>query len=266
MSYWKTVLLVDDEPTTLNGLRKTLELWAEGQTSKVEILCASSGMEAMKILDTRRVHVLLTDIRMPEMTGLALAQLLEKKEDAPVVLIMSAYSEFKYAQKAIQLGVVNYLLKPISKQELIDSVEKAFEVEANREQSGLIKKVVDQNLLQFEDQDHQTASIIKDAINYVNQNLHEKLTLKEVADAVHLNASYFSVLFKEQTNLTFSDYLTRRRLQVAKHLLFTTDIPINDIAEKVGYQTAKYFIKIFKESVGQTPSQYRKEILKQKNH
>ncbi|WP_256592999.1 helix-turn-helix transcriptional regulator, partial [Pseudomonas sp. 2822-15] len=70
---------------------------------------------------------------------------------------------------------------------------------------------------------------------------------------VHLNASYFSVLFKEQTGLTFSEYLTRRRMQVAKKLLFSTDLPIGVIAEKVGYQTAKYFIKLFKELEGHTP-------------
>ncbi|MBU9720591.1 MULTISPECIES: response regulator transcription factor [Bacillaceae] len=263
MNYWKTILIVDDEPTTLNGLKKTLEIWSEDNGELVEILCASSGKEGFQILKEKKVHILLTDIRMPEMTGLELVKLIEQKEEAPVVIVMSAYSEFDYAQKAIQLGVVNYLLKPISKAKLIEAIEKAKKIEESREHSGLIKKVVDEQLLNIEENENQTHALIKEAIQFIDNNLHERLNQKEVADLVHLNASYFSVLFKEQTGLTFSEYITRRRLQVAKKLLYSTDLPIVVIAEKVGYQTAKYFIKIFKEFEGFTPSQYRKQLAKE---
>jgi YesN/AraC family two-component response regulator len=66
------------------------------------------------------------------------------------------------------------------------------------------------------------------------------------------------VLFKEQVGLTFSEYLTRKRLQIAKNRLLTTDLQIEEIALEVGYQTAKYFIKIFKDYEGITPSKFRK--------
>lgn len=92
----------------------------------------------------------------------------------------------------------------------------------------------------------------------MNENLPGQISLKEVADAVHLNASYFSAMFKEQTSITFSEYLTRKRLQLAKKLLITTDLPIDEVARQAGYQTAKYFIKLFKDSEGVTPSKYRK--------
>jgi two-component system, response regulator YesN len=61
--------------------------------------------------------------------------------------------------------------------------------------------------------------------------------------------------------VTFSEYVKRRRLQKAKELLLTTRMPIWEIAEKVGYQTAKYFIKVFKDIEGASPSQYRHEAL-----
>jgi YesN/AraC family two-component response regulator len=60
--------------------------------------------------------------------------------------------------------------------------------------------------------------------------------------------------------MTFSEYVTRRKLQNAKNLLISTNSPVADVAEEVGYQTSKYFIKIFKEYEGKTPSQYRKEF------
>lgn len=101
-------------------------------------------------------------------------------------------------------------------------------------------------------------SSVKQAIAYVNENLSEQISLKEVADAVHLNASYFSAMFKEQTSITFSEYLTRKRLQLAKKLLLTTDFTVDEVGRRAGYQTSKYFIKLFKESEGVTPSKYRK--------
>ncbi|SDZ56173.1 Helix-turn-helix domain-containing protein [Evansella caseinilytica] len=259
MNYWKTILIVDDEPKTRNGLKKTLEVWA-ASSGKAEVLCAASGKEALEILAEKKVHLLLTDIRMPEMSGLKLLRYLENQQHRPVVIIMSAYSEFEYAQEAIRLGVLNYLVKPISKQKLIEAVKKALEAVESREQSGLIKKVVDEQLLHINAKEGQTKAVIKTAMRYVDENLQEKLSLREVAEVVHLNPSYFSALFKEQTNVTFSEYVTRRRLEAAKNLLCTTDMTIAEVAEKVGYQTAKYFIKLFKEYERQTPSQYRREV------
>jgi two-component system, response regulator YesN len=94
----------------------------------------------------------------------------------------------------------------------------------------------------------------------VRENLNLSLGLKEVSERVHLNASYFSFLFKEQTDLTFSEYVTRTRVQKAKELLASTHLPVGDISERVGYQTSKYFIKVFKEAAGVSPSQYRKDL------
>jgi len=93
---------------------------------------------------------------------------------------------------------------------------------------------------------------------YIDHHLKDEINQKDVAAHVHLNPSYFSVLFKEKVELTFSEYLTRRRIQRAKELVISTNLPISEIAEESGYKTPKYFIKIFKELEGMTPSTYRK--------
>lgn len=95
----------------------------------------------------------------------------------------------------------------------------------------------------------------------MDERLQDPVTLRDVAEHLHLNASYFSVLFKEQTGLTFSDYLTRRRVQRAKELLVSTRLPIAEIAEKVGYQTAKYFVKVFRSQESVSPGQYRQNVV-----
>ncbi|MNJ55428.1 HTH-type transcriptional regulator YesS [compost metagenome] len=85
--------------------------------------------------------------------------------------------------------------------------------------------------------------------------------MRQIADYLHMNASYFSVLFKEQTGITFSDYVTRHRIQKAKRLLITTHLSISEVAERVGYQTAKYFVKVFRMLEQVSPSQYRQQCL-----
>src|SRR5690606_150782 len=102
----KNILIVDDEPRTRQGLQRTLESWNNGE---FKILIAESGEEVLQIAQTQPIHILLSDIRMPEMTGLQLLQNIRDKGLSPVVIVISAYSQFEYAQEALRLGVVNYL-------------------------------------------------------------------------------------------------------------------------------------------------------------
>ncbi|KKI94054.1 chemotaxis protein CheY [Bacillus sp. SA1-12] len=252
----KTILIVDDEPKTREGLKKTLEGWA---SVNYEVISAEGANEAISILKEREIHILLTDISMPEINGLEMLKLLKDHQQNPVVIIISAYSEFEYAQEAIRLGVLNYLLKPLNKRKLIEAVEQAVEVKEQREREGRIYKFVDEKLVDVVKQgDRKEDTPIQIALVYIDKHIDQQLTMKDVANYVHLNSSYFSVLFKEQVNMTFSEYLTRSRLQKAKNLLLESNLSVTEIAEKVGYNTSKYFIKLFKEYEGQTPSRFRK--------
>lgn len=250
----ETILIVDDEQRTRQGLKKTLDQWAVGN---YEILTAEDGKAAWEIFRSREVHLLITDICMPEMNGLQLLKTLRTNEQKTVVLILSGYPDFEYVQEAIRLGVVNYLLKPTSKKKLIEAVEQALEIKAANERIEYIQKVADPRILQMEENTPLKLPI-KKAIQYIHEHLNDSITLKRVADHVHLNATYFSALFKEQTGLNFSEYLTRKRLELAKSLLLTSSLTVDEISRKSGYQTPKYFIKVFKDYEGVTPSKYRK--------
>ncbi|MFA9457586.1 response regulator [Halalkalibacter sp. AB-rgal2] len=252
----RTILVVDDEPRTREGISKTLEQWAQ---YSIEVISASTGRDAIKIVSERQIDILITDIRMPEMTGLEVIQLIADMEAKPIVLIMSAYSDFYYAQEAIRHGVIHYLLKPIRKKELIEAVEHAISKKEDQEQGQRLTKVIDVQLLEQADLNNDRYEpAIEKALRYIDDHLKEKVSLQDVANAVHLNGSYFSTLFKEEVGINFSEYVTRKRIQSAKHLLLQSDMPISLIAEEVGYQTQKYFNKIFKEYEGVTPGYYRK--------
>src|SRR5690625_3356638 len=100
--------------------------------------------------------------------------------------------------------------------------------------------------------------IIEIAKNYIKQNIATPPSLTEIAEISYFNPNYFSDYFKEKTGETFSDYLSRVRIEKAKELLKDTVIKVKDIAEKTGYHDVRYFRRLFKRTVGLNPNEYRK--------
>lgn len=93
----------------------------------------------------------------------------------------------------------------------------------------------------------------------IKDKLHEELSVKRIADHVFMNPTYFCRYFKSQTGETILDYITRMRLDKAKVLLADPALKLHEISLLVGYQDVKYFSGLFKQWVGETPSQYRKQ-------
>lgn len=252
----KSILIVDDEPRTREGVRKTLEAWSAGRY-RIEV--AASGVEALSWLEENAAHLLVTDVRMPEINGLELVERLKQMPHQPVVIIISGHSDFDYARRALQFGAVDYLLKPLDKTKLVQAVEKALKREEWNGRVERMEKLVDPKLLDTVQEEKVYSEQVKEALRYLDEHLEESVSMRDTAEHLHMNASYFSVHFKEQTGLTFSDYVTRRRVQRAKELLTSTRLTIAEIAEQVGYQTAKYFVKVFREMTGVSPGQYRQQ-------
>lgn len=119
------VMLVDDEPFILQGLTMLIDWEKEG--CKI-VKTAANGMEAYEYLKENQVDLILADIKMPVMTGLELLERIrtEKLSDAYFV-VLSGYNDFIYAQKAIHYACMEYILKPVSKESILDLLQKAAE-------------------------------------------------------------------------------------------------------------------------------------------
>lgn len=99
--------------------------------------------------------------------------------------------------------------------------------------------------------------VIKTYTHFIEENIREPISAKEVANHMNISYTYFSRCFKKETGKSFSEYLTFLRLRQAVWLLRHTDETIEEIADYIGFNTANYFSSIFKKFIGITPSEYR---------
>ena len=104
-------------------------------------------------------------------------------------------------------------------------------------------------------------SVIDLVLDYIHQHYAEDITRTDLSNLVYLNPDYMARLFKKQTGKSIVNYITEYRIEKAKELLDSPDIPIGIVAAKVGYGNYSYFSKLFKDITGLTPNEYRKKIL-----
>ncbi len=100
-------------------------------------------------------------------------------------------------------------------------------------------------------------SLIGRARSYIDSHYQNDISLDDVSRAINISPYYFSKLFKEESGVTFIEYLTSLRISQAKKLLSDPDVSIKDIGSAVGYQDPNYFSRIFRRAVGLSPSEYR---------
>ena len=118
-----TVLIIDDEPAIQNSL-STAVPWHQFGVNTV--LAASDGYQALNIMARNKIDLLITDIQMPHMDGITLLKEVRSSYPDTHCIILTAFSEFEYARAAVRLGVENFLLKPLVKEELEETIENAL--------------------------------------------------------------------------------------------------------------------------------------------
>ncbi|MEC0331754.1 AraC family transcriptional regulator [Paenibacillus macerans] len=106
-------------------------------------------------------------------------------------------------------------------------------------------------------------STIESAKQYIERHLSEDLSLEAVSAKVFISPKYLSKLFKEELGVTYTDYVTGRRMERARALIENNNMTVEQIASTVGYGTAAYFIKRFKETYGCTPGNYLRNTVNQ---
>ena len=244
-----TVAIIEDEKITLDELLLTIP-WTE--LSLTVIGTASDGLKGAELIKKEAPDIVLTDIRLPGQDGL------EMLSKCPVdyAVILSGHTDFAYAKRAIQLGVVNYLEKPVDDDELIDTLKRI--VEELEESNGLGNK----NLSTFNPVELPSEvpnHLISLSIDYIKANYNKQIGLSEISEYTRTSENHLSTLFREVTGINFLQYLNGYRINKAIELLKNTNLNISEVAESCGFPTPSYFTKIFKRFTSFTPSQFRDE-------
>lgn len=257
------VLMVDDEKHILEYLKHLLNWQHYGVT---QLVAVNSSSEAAKLLNMERFDVLITDIRMPGISGLDLLRQIKESKLSTKTIILSGYSDFKYAQEAIRLGVDDYVVKPVDGSEM----SKAF----MKVTAGIHRKMTDSAServgedcknssktvcegVSSRERNSGASEIVKYIKKYIQVHYAEDLSLDKLGELVHLHPVYLSRLFKDQAGERLSNYILKVRLNRGAELLADSSLRVNEICQMVGYQKTHYFIQVFKKQFGETPQQYR---------
>ena len=249
------VAIIDDEPLIVEGLSKTMA-WDKWNCQVIGTAC--DGTEGIEMIRSKQPDIIISDINMPKMDGLRMIAGLKSEFPDMQIIILTGYSEFEYARRAIELGVSRFLLKPSKMNELEEAIDA---VTKRLGQMGISSEKVEETA-QAEEKDSIDSSeansfIVKNALEYIRENSQERLRLVDVADQVYVSQWHLSKLLNKHTGKTFSDILNGARMEKSKELLKDPSLRICDVAEMVGFQDLAHFSRVFKKMEGMSANEYR---------
>ncbi|WP_024615177.1 response regulator [Clostridium sp. Ade.TY] len=248
------VMIVDDENLEKEALKVIL-----GTIKNLKIVAeASNGREAIDLDKKYNPDLIIMDVKMPGIDGCKATEIIKAYNKDKIIIMVTAYDDLNIVRKALSLGVDDYILKPINPQKiygLIENIIVNYKINDSYELNNIVhdKEVNKKNLSSNNNQ-------IISAIDYIEDNFKENITLDKIAATCNLSPCYFSKLFKKEMGINFNTYLNNKKIEYAKEILKTTDTPILNIALDLGFDDCGYFIKVFKKVEGVTPKKYREII------
>jgi len=249
-----TLLVVDDEPILIKGIRSFIDFDTLSISNVYE---ATNGEEALEIFKTYKPDIVLADINMPKMNGLDFAVSAKILNPDIKIAMITGYDYFDYAVAALKSGVDDYILKPVSKIDIQELLQKLVTKVQEMQRSNEVSKLVDRLIKQSDDGDDSTG--YKEKIQQeIDANISNfDFSLAYLAQALSLSTSYLSTLFKKIYGTSFQNYMVATRLDRAKILLLSTDMKVYEIAAVVGFWDPNYFSAAFKKRFNASPNQFK---------
>ncbi len=238
------VVICEDEDIIRKGLMFSFDFHS---LDLVVVADFDNPVSCLDYLNKHKVDIIITDIKMPLMSGLEMIGRIENKKNYEFI-ILSGYSDFEYAKKAITYGVTEYLVKPLDHELLKISLKKAI---SNLNDKQLIDnaKFQAKNLSKVYKDINSEDQLLQEIIKFIKDNYMNKITLNDVAN--ELNYSVSSIKNKlKQNDITFNTTLNSFRIYKAINLISLDKYPIYQIAEMVGFNDYKYFCSKFKNYTG----------------
>ncbi|MBD0378641.1 response regulator transcription factor [Paenibacillus sedimenti] len=266
------IVVVEDEEKVRKGIIRLIHKLSDAYQVVGE---CENGLEGVAIIKQTKPDLVVTDIRMPVMSGIDMLEMLKKEGITPRTIILSGYSEFEFARKALHIGVViEYLLKPITADDLQQVLLHAEKDVTNQllngmpqsqtgtdlEQDDLRKALLetaDKIAEQLAQMPKSHSLVIHKSMKIIQDKFSSGITLEELANSLNITPEYLSSLFQKELGISFTAYIKDIRIKKAKELLMSR-LKAFEVAQQVGYSDAKYFTRVFKEATGLTPGEFQK--------
>ena len=271
-----TICIVDDEPLVREGLARSVN-WRSFRLKVAGV--HRDGLEALAAIRRHAPDVLLTDIKMPGLDGIELARIVKREFPHVVLVFLTGYGEFEYARTAVSLGAAEYLLKPVSDEELHGILRRV-----TRLVSGMKRDAEERDALHRRMEcirrvhvtpprppanaratTHAPKRRIREIMAYIRANYMQDVTLGVLARTFRMSPSYLSRAFSLEAGESFCEFLTRCRVETAGELLLDPTLRIYEVSDLVGYHCEKYFARVFKSASGMSPGEYRDTLPADRN-
>lgn len=242
------VLIAEDENLIRKKLLHFIDYDALGMVVVADVANGVSGVELIKKC---KPDIVLADINMPEKDGLDMIK--ETLDYDYIAIIISGYDYFSYAQRALKYGVTDYLLKPISLDDLNEALVNAREI-IYKKRSVISRNSDIENAIDISTDEVIKDSTVVEMIRFVKDNYQDKISISDLSKKLAYSESMLNRKFKKEVHITFNEYLNRYRINKAIELLKNSDYNITEISYMCGYSSAKYFSRVFKKYLGISPS------------
>ena len=241
------VLVVDDEPLVRRGVAQGVN-WAALSCEVVGE--AANGEEGLDMARRLSPDLIITDIRMPRMDGIGMMNALRREGCKARCIVLTAHSDFEYARSALLFGADDYLLKPFRDEELEHAVLRAC---------GRLAETAPAVPAAQQERPEATG-YVREAMDYIAAHYaDEDISIAAIAEHLRVSEGHLSHVFKKQTGMTVTGYLTQYRIQAAMRLLASGRVKVYEAAAAVGYKDVTYFSSTFKKQTGLSPSEYAEQ-------
>lgn len=240
-----TVLLIDDEKWALDDILNIVD-W--NQYGFENIVTASDLKEAKRKIRIHTPGLIVCDIRLKNENGLELLEFAKGLNPDTICIIISAYDDFSYIQRALRGQTFDYMLKPIDKERLEEDLVRI----QNIIKESKLKKLV-YNTEGINDRN----TIFEKLVAYIKENVSRMIVVRELEEEFHLAYTSINKLFLDNMGITVKNYIITVKMEYAMELIKNTDLLFSDISERIGYSDTFHFSKIFKKHTGFTPTEYK---------
>ena len=241
-----SVYFVDDEPLVLDEFVDN-PLFADCGFETVGF--SSDPFKAIEEIIELDPDIVFTDLKMPEISGVDLMEILREKEVYCDFIIVSAFPKFEESRRFFLLGGFDYLLKPVSDENLFHLLNRIVGKFANRN----AEQVVSSDTPSFE---------LNKIIDYIKGNISANHTIDSICERFPVNRTYLCNLFVKHLGTTFNGYMTYLRMEEAARLIKETEMKLSEISHMCGYKDYFYFCRIFRKHHSVTPTVFKRGLCK----